>query len=215
MRILLTSLLTVTAFGLAGCDTGGDESADDGELSAPEDDVLSDTTPDEADQDDETSPPTSILRPDIEVIETENIVPLAPEPLEPLEVTIGFPEGGSQLDEEAREALEGAVGSEQMQAGGMIVLRGHSDAGGSDAANMRVSRARARRVQEWLVENGGVDRERIEVIAFGEQNPVRPNALPDGTPNEEGRARNRRVEMIVRTGDEPQDAESASEDTEE
>ena len=49
---------------------------------------------------------------------------------------------------------------------------------------------------EWLVEKG-VSSERIEIIAFGEQNPIEPNALPDGTPNEKGRAANRRAEVHV------------------
>jgi OOP family OmpA-OmpF porin len=42
-----------------------------------------------------------------------------------------------------------------------------------------------------------VAEDRIEIVAFGEQNPVAPNALPDGTPNDEGRAKNRRVEIRV------------------
>ena len=44
-----------------------------------------------------------------------------------------------------------------------------------------------------------VEEERIEIVAFGEQNPVEPNALPDGSPNEEGRAANRRVEVTIET----------------
>ena len=47
-----------------------------------------------------------------------------------------------------------------------------------------------------MIDNG-VAQERIVIIAFGEQNPVAPNALPDGTPNEAGRATNRRVEIEV------------------
>ena len=47
-----------------------------------------------------------------------------------------------------------------------------------------------------LIENG-IDEERITIIAFGEQNPLAPNANPDGTPNERNRAANRRVEVHV------------------
>jgi OOP family OmpA-OmpF porin len=81
-------------------------------------------------------------------------------------------------------------------AGGPIILRGHSDAGGNDAVNMRVSVERAEAVRDWLIEMG-VAEDRIEVIGFGEQNPIAPNALPDGSPNEEGRALNRRVDVSV------------------
>lgn len=53
-------------------------------------------------------------------------------------------------------------------------------------------------MRDFLVENG-VEEERIEIVAFGEQNPVEPNALSDGSPNEEGRAANRRVEVTIET----------------
>lgn len=141
----------------------------------------------------------SILRPDVEIER-----PVAP--LEPLATTIAFAEGGSALDDDAVAALEQVRESEQFEEGGAITLRAHSDAGGSDEANMRASMARAEAVRDWLVENGA-DEERITIIAFGEQNPIEPNALPDGTPNEEGRAANRRVELSIDV------SEDAAEDT--
>lgn len=132
--------------------------------------------------------PKSIFRPEFRPEPVEEV-------LEPLEETIFFPEGAG-LDEAARETLGDMLGSPQFESGGAIVLRGHSDAGGSDEVNLRISRERAEAVRDWLVEYG-VDEERIAVIAFGEQNPAEPNALPDGTPDEEGRAANRRVDITV------------------
>lgn len=136
----------------------------------------------------------SILRPEVEAEQAEQGAPVLV--LEPLEVAIGFPEGGSALDEAAIAALREVLASDQLEAGGPIVLGGHSDTGGSDAANRRASTARAEAVRDWLVDEG-VDADRFEIIAFGEQNPVEPNALPDGSPNEEGRAANRRVEILI------------------
>lgn len=124
---------------------------------------------------------------------------IAPESLRPLETTIAFADGTPELTEAARAELATIVDSPQMGAGGAIVLRGHSDSEGSDEANLEASRLKAEAVRDFLVENG-VAEQRIEVIAFGEQNPVAPNALPDGSPNEEGRATNRRVEVTVETG---------------
>lgn len=134
--------------------------------------------------------PVSIIRPDVEQPDQP------PETLEPLQLTVGFPEGGSELGEAAIAALETMLASDQVAEGGPITLRGHSDAGGSDAINARASQARADAVKAWLVEKG-VAEDRIEVIAFGEQNPVEPNALSDGSPNEAGRAANRRVDIEV------------------
>ncbi|ABC64824.1 OmpA family protein [Erythrobacter litoralis] len=132
--------------------------------------------------------PVSIIRPDIE----EAVLI----PLEPLNTTISFADSGTDLTPEAVAELETLVESRQVTEGGPITIGGHSDAGGNDAVNMRVSLRRAEAVRDWLVARG-VDEGRITVIAFGEQNPVEPNALPDGQPNEDGRAANRRVEIRV------------------
>lgn len=133
----------------------------------------------------------SIFRPEFQVEPIESVAP----PLAPLETRILFPEG-VELTEEATAELATVLRSPQMRSGGAITLGGHSDSGGSDEGNMRASRMRAEAVRDWLVENG-IDAERITVIGFGEQNPIAPNALPDGTPNEEGRATNRRVEISI------------------
>lgn len=131
----------------------------------------------------------SILRPDVES-------PIVADPIEQIDVTIGFPDGGSDLSDEAMGVMKRALESRAYQSGGKIILRGHSDAAGSDDANLRASQARAEAVRDWLMETG-VAEDRIEVIAFGEQNPAEPNALPDGSPNETGRAANRRVDMTI------------------
>lgn len=134
--------------------------------------------------------PVSILRPDVEQPD------LPPPPLEPLNAVIGFPDGGTELDADAVAALETVLASEQLGTGAPIVLRAHSDAGGSDQANADASEERGLAVAGWLIDKG-VAEERIDVIVFGEQNPIEPNALPDGSPNEAGRAANRRVEILI------------------
>ena len=139
-----------------------------------------------------TPPPvTSIIRDDIEESE-----PMIEVPADPVEVVIPFADSGSELSEDAERLLVSVLESEAINEDWPIVLGGHTDTGGNDRANLRASRARAEEVAAWLVERG-VDDNRIEVIAFGEQNPVAPNALPDGEPNEEGRAQNRRVEISI------------------
>lgn len=179
------------AISLGACDT---QPAEDAQLEEP----AASPEPDET---------VSILRPDIEQ-------PDLPEPaIQPFATTIGFPQGGAELDAAAQEALRKLLMSEALAQGGLIVLGGHSDAGGNGGVNERASRARAEAVRDWLIDNG-VAKNRIEVIAFGEQNPVEPNALPDGLANEAGRAANRRVEVLVRLPEgEADSAEAASAET--
>ncbi|QIQ87648.1 OmpA family protein [Erythrobacter sp.] len=179
------ALAPILALALAACQDRTDDAEDPQSASTSEADA--------AEEDEEEPAPVSILRPDIEPPE----LPDLPEvPLEPLDLTIGFPEGGMELDEEAKATLEQVLESEQVATGAPIVLRSHTDSEGSDTGNMRASEKRGELVKAWLVENG-IAADRIRVIPFGEQNPVAPNALPDGSPNEAGRARNRRVEVAV------------------
>ena len=148
--------------------------------------------------------PVSILRPDVEQPAQEAA------PLEPLNAIVGFPDGGAELDADAIAALEQVLLSEQLASGGPITLRAHSDSEGTDEANADSSETRGLAVAAWLIDKGVAD-DRIEVIVFGEQNPIEPNALPDGSPNEEGRAANRRVEVLI-VPIVPQGAETATED---
>lgn len=138
----------------------------------------------------------SIMRPDVEMPEA------TPTPLAPLKLSIRFPDRSDELPPAAVPSLEGLVASPQVASGGVVHVDGHSDAGGSDAANLAISRKRAELVRDWLVEHG-IAHDRIAVVAFGEQNPIEPNALPDGEPNEEGRAANRRVDIRVDVRNDP------------
>lgn len=151
----------------------------------------------------------SILRPDVEPPEPEP----TKAPLPAFEVTIGFPGGGTALDADAVAALEEVLGSRQLALGGPITLRAHSDSAGTDEANIRASEGRGLAVAEWLIDQG-VAADRITVVAFGEQNPARPNALADGSPNKTGRAANRRVEIEIPNPSvtASQSGETASED---
>jgi OOP family OmpA-OmpF porin len=70
------------------------------------------------------------------------------------------------------------------------VVEGHTDSNGNDASNQKLSQDRAESVRAYLVQRG-VKSERITAVGKGESTPVATN---DTT---EGRANNRRVEIIV------------------
>ena len=62
---------------------------------------------------------------------------------------------------------------------------------GSKQLNNRLSRERARSVVRYLVRNDGVARRRLKAVGYGEDQPIARNDT------ERGRARNRRIEMVV------------------
>lgn len=71
-----------------------------------------------------------------------------------------------------------------------ITIVGHTDSQGADDMNQRLSQSRADAVRNYLVKQG-VPSDRIKAEGMGETQPVADNGTP------EGRANNRRVEIIL------------------
>ncbi len=80
--------------------------------------------------------------------------------------------------------------------GRRVSIEGHTDSIGSDAANQSLSERRANSVASAL-ESEGVGKDRISTTGYGKRYPVAPNKNTDGTDNPSGRAKNRRVEVII------------------
>lgn len=71
-----------------------------------------------------------------------------------------------------------------------IVIEGHTDSQGSDVDNMGLSQRRAEAVRTFMTSRG-YDPALVRAVGVGEGRPVADNVSP------EGRANNRRVEIIV------------------
>jgi outer membrane protein OmpA-like peptidoglycan-associated protein len=67
-------------------------------------------------------------------------------------------------------------------------VQGHTDNVGGKGANQKLSDDRAATVVGWLVKNG-VDKARLTAKGYGDTQPVAENT------SDEGRAKNRRVEL--------------------
>lgn len=72
----------------------------------------------------------------------------------------------------------------------LVVVAGHTDSSGSDALNQNLSGRRAQSVSTYL-NNAGVITDRLEVIGFGETQPVASNHT------DAGKELNRRVEITL------------------
>ncbi len=101
-----------------------------------------------------------------------------------------FPPGSSTLSPAARAGVQ-RVGMVLNRAEGyLLTVDGHTDGTGAEATNLVISRLRAQAVRDVLLDVG-IGSERITVVGSGELNPIASNETP------EGRARNRRVEIVV------------------
>jgi outer membrane protein OmpA-like peptidoglycan-associated protein len=81
-----------------------------------------------------------------------------------------------------------------------VRIEGHTDGVGPDAYNQTLSESRAESVKQWLVSKGQVDGAHVTTRGWGESKPVAQNTKPDGSDDPEGRAKNRRVEIVVQRG---------------
>ena len=77
-------------------------------------------------------------------------------------------------------------------------VEGHTDSVGNDRYNQALSERRADAVKNWLAAHGVTSR--MSTRGWGKTKPVAPNTYPNGKDNPEGRQKNRRVEIVVKTG---------------
>jgi outer membrane protein OmpA-like peptidoglycan-associated protein len=105
-----------------------------------------------------------------------------------------FASGKSALLPGAQNGLEQVADALKTNEDSKILIEGHTDSRGTDASNMALSKSRAESVQAFLVSRG-VPSERMTAVGLGPSRPVADNA------SAEGRANNRRVEIVVQPGE--------------
>jgi len=101
-----------------------------------------------------------------------------------------FASGKTALLPTAQTKLGAVADALKDQTDHKITIEGHTDSQGSDASNMELSRGRAQTVKDYLVSRG-VPADNIKSEGLGSSRPVADNK------STEGRANNRRVEIIV------------------
>jgi outer membrane protein OmpA-like peptidoglycan-associated protein len=101
-----------------------------------------------------------------------------------------FASGQADLRPEARANLQKVVDFVSSAGAKPVLIEGHTDNRGSANLNQTLSQRRAEAVRAALIEDG-VSADRLTAVGLGMDRPVADN----GT--QEGRSRNRRVEIVV------------------
>ena len=109
-----------------------------------------------------------------------------------------FEYDSARLTLDAREKLRemASLLSQEEVAERDLAVEGHTDSKGEEDYNQQLSERRAKAVARELVFNK-VRADRIVSRGFGEAKPVASNEKADGSDNPEGRAQNRRVEVVI------------------
>ncbi|HEY9237048.1 MULTISPECIES: OmpA family protein [Phenylobacterium] len=108
----------------------------------------------------------------------------------PSDVTFGFDR--SDIQPQFYGALDDVARSLNNYPQTLVDIIGHADSTGRADYNQALSERRALAVADYLTNRGGVLRDRLYVAGRGSTQPIASNDT------EEGRAKNRRVEIIVR-----------------
>ncbi len=150
-----------------------------------------------------------LLPPEEEEIQTRGIQTRSIGPLRPakrpepsagaaaggrIAVPVQFRHDSAEISQDSFDqllAVAEALRSPRLQAV-RVRVEGHTDNLGADAYNLALSERRAQAVKRFLIDKGSVPADRLDARGYGKSQPLRD--VPQDTP--EGRARNRRVELV-------------------
>jgi len=105
--------------------------------------------------------------------------------------TLLFPNGEKDMSPIAKQNLDQVAHAlAEQPANTTFEVAGHTDDSGSEQQNRQLAAQRAKAVADYLI-NSGIDPARIRTAGYGEDRPIANNSTP------EGRAENRRVEILV------------------
>ena len=126
------------------------------------------------------------------VLEEVRVVeePVMPESVR-VELDVKFDFDKAKVKEESYGDIESLANFMKQYPQTTTVVGGHTDSIGTDDYNQNLSERRANAVREVLVNQFGVDGERVDAVGYGESSPVVDNAIAAD------RAINRRVEATV------------------
>lgn len=106
-----------------------------------------------------------------------------------LEGKLPFDKGSARLNNIAKAALDNiAIVLKKFPDQG-ILIEGHTDSVGNEAANRQMGLRRAESVRNYLITRHGIESKRISIESLGSTRAIAPNDT------EEGRRQNRRVEI--------------------
>lgn len=107
---------------------------------------------------------------------------------------MNFPSGRSELPQSALPLLAKVKDVAKSLNPSEVVIEGHTDSTGQAQKNMSLSEKRAQSVATYLRENG-LEEGKMESVGYGFQKPIATNK------SAEGRAQNRRVDIIITPAD--------------
>ena len=123
--------------------------------------------------------------------------PPAARVIDRLTIHVNFDFDKSDLTKADVAELKKAIDFVRKYPAAKVELEGHTDSKGTEQYNQKLSEKRADEVKQYLIKEGAVNKAMISARGYGESKPIAPNTTKDGKDNPEGRAENRRVEILI------------------
>ena len=112
-----------------------------------------------------------------------------------------------ELKKEAKDSLDEMIKLLNAYPANKVLIEGYSDSKGDKEENLKLSYDRAQEVYLYFIKNG-IPAERLTVVGYGQENPIASNKTA------EGRAQNRRVNIIILKSQNADDIDRAQMDDE-
>jgi outer membrane protein OmpA-like peptidoglycan-associated protein len=111
--------------------------------------------------------------------------------IDKMTIMINFDFDRANIRDADRDELEKGLKFIKKYPNAKIRLAGHTDSVGTDEYNQGLSERRAVAAKKYFVDEGKIETKRISTVGYGESKPVASNKT------KEGRAKNRRVEILI------------------
>jgi len=140
---------------------------------------------------------TVTLPPPPPVCPTPPTPPPAAKVIDRLTIHVNFDFDRSDITEADVAELKKAINFLRKYPDAKVKVEGHTDSRGTEEYNQKLSERRADAVRQYLIKEGAVKKAMISATGYGELRPIASNETKDGKDNPEGRAENRRVEILI------------------
>jgi outer membrane protein OmpA-like peptidoglycan-associated protein len=114
-------------------------------------------------------------------------------------IGLSFDSGASQMKQQNFDLLAKVEKAIDVFPRSEIIIEGHTDAYGGDESNQILSQQRAESVQQYMINAMRIPSYRLIATGYGETRPISSNET------ETGRARNRRIDIVIKPNIDPVD----------
>ena len=112
-------------------------------------------------------------------------------------VGLTFDSGDAQIRRQSFDLLNKVEKAIDVFPRSELIIEGHTDSHGGDLSNQKLSQQRAESVQQYMINAMRIPTYRLIATGYGETRPVESNET------QSGRARNRRIDIVIRPNLEP------------